>query len=679
VRSRRSLSLHRRFPRLIRSFTARVAALLVLLLTAAPYARAAALAIAAERLEGPGFVAREARAGLDPRGHGRLELSAASVEAQGRTWRKPGIVCEPILNRGTRIGCESGVLDLGEKIPLRFSYDIRDDAVDAELLPAVGERWHVSGQPAGGGWNGRARVEQGSLVRVTPWLPPAGLALKAGQVSGTFAIALSPHGVVDIEGDLAFGGVGFSDASGLHAAENLAGVVELAVAESDGIARFRASVDWHTGELFWQPVYLKGGHALFAEGTLGASRIAIDRGRMRLKRVGEVAFSASWDRGTGALVTSAGGGAALDIPGAYEELAQPLLADTVAADLRTAGTADFGWRFGDGALQAFYLNLHRASFEDRKRRFALVDLDAAIPWNRGGASQARVTLAGAEVLRLPIGRIEVPIELDGLHVRVAQVEVPLLDGSLRMNDFVARREGDTWEWTFAGGITPLAVEALTRTLGVHVMYGTLSAVVPKVHYRSSTVTIEGALLFQVFDGTVVVNRLSLLDPLGRAPRLYADLDMRNLDLDLVTRTFAFGSITGRIDATVQGLELASWRPVALDAWVGSSPGSYPKRISQRAVESIAALGGGSATAAVQRTALRFFEEFGYRRIGWRCRLANGVCEMSGIAPKDSGYVIVEGGGIPAITVMGYNRAVDWGELIARLARVTAEGSAPLVQ
>jgi len=53
--------------------------------------------------------------------------------------------------------------------------------------------------------------------------------------------------------------------------------------------------------------------------------------------------------------------------------------------------------------------------------------------------------------------------------------------------------------------------------------------------------------------------------------------------------------------------------------------------------------------------------------------------MSGLAPKDGGYVIVEGGGVPAITVMGYNRAVDWEELITRLTRVTREGSAPIIQ
>ena len=608
----------------------------------------------------------------------RVTITAEQVEALGRTWRNAALHCNLVATRGTRIGCDRGTLDLAGAIPLRAFYDSASGAVDVELLPAAGERWQLAGAPDGGGWAGRLHVE-GSVLRLAPFLPPAAPALSAGRLSGTVDMTLSASDGFAADAQFAFSGVGFSDASGQHAGEKLAGAVKLTAEERGGATRYRASVDWNEGELFWQPLFVKAGHALAAEGTLDAGRITVDAGRLRSKGMGEIAFSATWDRATGTLATSAGGGAALDIRGAYEALAQPLLADTVVADLSTAGTADFGWRFADGALQAFYLNLHRASFTDRTRRFDLVDLDAAIPWDRSAPTQARVTLGRAELLRLPIARVEVPIELDGFRAQVSRVEVPLLDGSLHMNDFVARREDGRWRWEFAGGITPISVEALTRTLGTHVMYGKLSAVVPRVRYQSSTVAVEGALLFQLFDGTVVVDRLSLVDPLGRVPRLYADLAMRNLDLDLVTRTFAFGSIAGRIDATVTGLELASWQPVAFDAWVGSSPGSYPKRISQRAVENITALGGGSAAAAMQRTALRFFDEFGYRRIGWRCRLAEGVCGMSGIAPKDGGYVIVEGAGVPAITVMGYNRSVDWQELITRLARVTREDSAPRKQ
>jgi len=67
--------------------------------------------------------------------------------------------------------------------------------------------------------------------------------------------------------------------------------------------------------------------------------------------------------------------------------------------------------------------------------------------------------------------------------------------------------------------------------------------------------------------------------------------MRNLDLDLLTSAFSFGNMQGRIDVSVAGLELSNWRPVRFDAKVASSPGNYPKKISQKAVQSISSLGG----------------------------------------------------------------------------------------
>ena len=62
-----------------------------------------------------------------------------------------------------------------------------------------------------------------------------------------------------------------------------------------------------------------------------------------------------------------------------------------------------------------------------------------------------------------------------------------------------------------------------------------------------------------------------------------------------------------------------------------------------------------------------------------CRLERGVCFMGGIEDREGAYVIVEGGGIPALSVMGYNRAVDWNELVARLKRVIQENVRMVVQ
>ena len=72
-----------------------------------------------------------------------------------------------------------------------------------------------------------------------------------------------------------------------------------------------------------------------------------------------------------------------------------------------------------------------------------------------------------------------------------------------------------------------------------------------------------------------------------------------------------------------------------------------------------------------------FKSFSYKRLGMSCRLADGVCEMDGVAPAKRGFYLVEGGGIPRIDIIGYNRRVDWQELLGRL-KAAARGEGPVM-
>ena len=175
-----------------------------------------------------------------------------------------------------------------------------------------------------------------------------------------------------------------------------------------------------------------------------------------------------------------------------------------------------------------------------------------------------------------------------------------------------------------------------------------------------------------------MTNLTMQNPLGITPILNADIALRNLDLGSLTRTFSFGAIEGKLDGDIDDLQLQNWKPVKFDAVVQSSPGKYPKKISQRAVENISALGGAGA-AAIQRSFLQFFKQFNYEKMGLSCKLRNDVCEMNGIASTQGGYVIVKGSGIPAITVLGYNHTVGWSELLARIKRVTDGNSKAIVK
>jgi hypothetical protein len=102
------------------------------------------------------------------------------------------------------------------------------------------------------------------------------------------------------------------------------------------------------------------------------------------------------------------------------------------------------------------------------------------------------------------------------------------------------------------------------------------------------------------------------------------------------------------------------------------------RISQRAVNNLAKVGGGGVAAGLQGAVLKLFKTFGYKRIGLNCALQGSVCQMSGLETDNDGYTIVEGSGLPHLHVVGHQTQVDWPTLVRRLRDAVA-GAPPVVR
>jgi hypothetical protein len=202
--------------------------------------------------------------------------------------------------------------------------------------------------------------------------------------------------------------------------------------------------------------------------------------------------------------------------------------------------------------------------------------------------------------------------------------------------------------------------------------GRLGGVIPAVTYEDGVLRFDGGLEVALFDGRIDVGALRLERPFGIAPRLQADIALHQLNLQPLTSVFGFGEITGRLDGRIDGLQLLDWEAVAFDAVLRTSttaPG--PRRISQRAVSDLTSIGGGGIAGGIQASMLRMFDSFAYSRIGLSCRLSQGVCHMGGLDSSSAGYTIVEGAGLPRITVNGFERRVDWEVLVSRLRAVAA--------
>ena len=252
--------------------------------------------------------------------------------------------------------------------------------------------------------------------------------------------------------------------------------------------------------------------------------------------------------------------------------------------------------------------------------------------------------------------------------------IPVFDGGLAIDTLRVRHAGtDEMYVRFDAAIRPISVARLSRAFGWPEFQGTLEGDIPGLQLRDGVVTLDGAFEARIFDGRVAVRELSLREPLGKYPRLFANIGIEGLDLELVTRTFEFGSITGRMSGYISDLEMFDWMPEAFDAFLYSPPDDRSKhRISQRAVKNLTSIGGGSGggvAAALQGGFLRFFDDFGYDRLGLSCRLANDVCVMGGVMPAPGGYYIVKGAGLPRINVIGSQTRVAWTTLVRQLGAV----------
>ncbi len=616
------------------------------LLLASFAAGAAQLSLSIAGIAAPDFSARGIVLVLPEDGSADLRISGLQVRQ--RSLRNVHIRCARFALSAASMSCHGG--NMAQLPGATLEFDYRFDT---------------------GGWRALAQLRNVPGKQLAIFLPASMPQLNQGELNGTLRISGDASGVAALDADLRLADTGFSDASGLHAAEKLRGTIQFAAARKGDIWGWQGNIAWRSGELFWQPLYLHGAHKASASGSLDGASLKIGQATVDLPEAGRVQFAALWDMKQGALAECDARGENLALGKLFADYVKPFLGKGALAESSMYGHADMGWQYRNAATQSLHLVLRDAGIADAERRFALLGVHSDIDWQADAPRTASIVFAGGALLGVPLGSGQWKVEMRGMEFGVAHGALPVLDGRLELYDFRLHRKDAAWRWQFAASLGQVSMEQFSRAAGWPKMLGTLAGSIPGVSYDGNEINVDGALMFDVFGGTVAATQLKLIDPFGRAPRLSGNLSMRELDLDLLTRTFSFGNMQGRIDVDVNNLELQDWQPARFDARLSSSAGDYPRKISQKAVQNISALGGAGAAAAIQRSYLRFFENFGYGRIGWSCALRNGVCAMGGTDNGSGGaYVIVEGGGIPAITVMGYNRDVSWGELVTRLKRVT---------
>lgn len=646
----------------------------------------------------------------DPTGEiriGRLALTAA-----GTAFDDVHVTCGHLDLSGVELSCRNAAftIDLqgigratfpGEAHYHRVTGNVRFDLRD---VPVAGGRLRVSGtagsETVDATFAGSAMQATGlAQILESFGLMPEGLSAAAGTADVTGSLRTRNGAPAGLSAAIVLAGVSVANEPGTLVAEAAHGRLDVTAEASPDGWRFDARLAADAGEAYVEPVY-----ADFAETPLELAATGNAAGDFRTFDLTELSLQqGSLITVTGALVLdlaehedgtpTLSGHVELgdsSFGTLYANLLQVFAAGTMLGDLEASGTVSGLVTLDGNRVTGAVLTLRELNVDDRQQRFAVYGLDGVIHWpgpgdEAAGSETSRLSWDGASAYSIPFGagRIEARLGGDDLEL-LEPLRVPVLGGALLVNRLSMQNYGkDDASGLLDAELEPVELGRLTAAFGWPAFSGELSGQLPLLQYEGEVVTVGGTLTAKAFDGDIAFENLRLEQPFGLVPRLSGDLRLRQLDLERLTDTFSFGLIQGRLSGNVTGLEMIAWRPVAMDLHLYTPVGDKSRRrISQRAVENLASVGGGGAAAALSSGFMKFFETFAYEKIGIRCILADGVCRMSGAEAAGEGqfgrgYYIVKGSGLPRIDVVGYRHEVSWTQLLNQLTAITESGG-PIV-
>jgi hypothetical protein len=608
---------------------------------------------------------------------GELTLRARRIVAPDLGYRYADVVWRcPLLRNGQGGWRCDGALRSGKGRPSRLSLDLGVASTDA-VLSRGKSRFAVHRQAA------TPDLTALDLTRIPVAWTQALLArvwndahLKSGTLDGRLMVEASDRKPLRIGGHLDLAGAGLDTPDGSIAAENMSGRFDIDYRKGADTSQIVLEGALRKGE------FLAGNAYVALAATPVALRIEASQsgaGGWRLPRI-------EWRDGDTLRVA---GSAALSTDAELRDLDLTLTSRDVSplrqhylsgwlglvglGEVGLGGALDARLRLRDGKLRSADARLHGMNVRDAQERFVFDGLDGDVRFSADAPVSSELRWHSGRLQGLDFGAASLPFDSRDGTLRLRQPAwMPMLGGRVGFDAMALRPPAGDTGMRIDFGLTLDRIDfgKVSAALGLPAFTGELSGRIPSARYADDRIDFDGGLTLHLFDGNVRVSALAMERPFGVAPTLSADLVLDDIDLQALTGVFDFGSISGRLDGRIDALRLVDWQATAFDARLHTvrRPG-VEQRISQRAVQSISSVGDASLVGSLQGRLLGLFDDFGYADIGISCRLANEVCEMGGLHSAGDGFTIVKGAGIPRLSVVGFNRRVDWPTLVERLAAV----------
>ena len=359
---------------------------------------------------------------------------------------------------------------------------------------------------------------------------------------------------------------------------------------------------------------------------------------------------------------------------------------SISADMRLTGTPDdltakgnFTWH--DGALYT----------DDNV--FSLQGVELALPlWYQSGEDEAaeETTRGSLSVQSMLVPFLpEQPLNLvldvgpNRLFVRSpTTIGIPggdVIIGPLTCKDiFGAKRSVRT-----SVEVRDVDIDELLPGIWSSPIQGTIDGRLDPVTFEADTLTSQGDLKADAFGGQVILSGIGASDLSTSGPVFRFDARWSNLSLAKLTTGTSFGRVDGVLQGYVKDMEIAYGQPQAFDLLLETiKTKGVPQKISVKAVDNIAQLGGGTSPfMGLAGQFASFFKEFPYTKMGVHASLHNDIFRINGTVKEGGKEYLVKRGSFSGINVVNQNpnNQVRFKDMVKRIRRVTESDSGPVVK
>jgi len=228
--------------------------------------------------------------------------------------------------------------------------------------------------------------------------------------------------------------------------------------------------------------------------------------------------------------------------------------------------------------------------------------------------------------------------------------------------------------SFSADTKRLQLEDLTNALNWPRFSGQLNGNIPEVESAGNTLRTRGEIQAELFGGRVLLSKLEIENPFSSLPSLKMSVKLESIQLEQLSKTFAFGRISGILEGSIDDLVITDGQPAQLRADLHSVQRSgVDQRISVDALNKITVLSSGQEAGALYGGLAGFFDSFRYSKLGFKATLRNDRLTLRGVESQGETELLVVGSFLPpTVNIVSHTQEIAFSELLRRLQRIKSD-------